>query len=143
MLQILTAILVSLLSQFRPTCYVWLGLITTFPGLDYRKIPHALAKVYFDPIDYENKQALEEIWDTLTSHTKILRNDTINVWGHKLRIPESTSTGIARFTFDDLCGRPLGAADYIEITQKYNTLFVTDVPKLTLNHKDKVRASMS
>ncbi|KAG8935768.1 hypothetical protein FRC00_010442 [Tulasnella sp. 408] len=46
--------------------------------IDYRKIPHALAKVYFDPIDYENKQALEEIWDTLTSHTKILRNDTIN-----------------------------------------------------------------
>ncbi|KAG9048288.1 hypothetical protein FS837_000351 [Tulasnella sp. UAMH 9824] len=107
--------------------------------IDYRKIPHALAKVYFDPIDYENKQALEEIWDTLTSHTKILRNDTINVWGHKLRIPESTSTGIARFTFDDLCGRPLGAADYIEITQKYNTLFVTDVPKLTLNSKDKAR----
>lgn len=62
----------------------------------------------------------------------------MNVWGHKLRIPESTSTGIARFNFDDLCGKPLGAADYLEITHKFPTLFVTDIPKLGLGQKDKV-----
>ena len=105
---------------------------------DYRKIPRALSKVYFDPLTESTRRELEDIWGTLTNHTSITKNDTMNVWGHKLRIPESTSTGLARFHFEDLCGRPLGAADYIELTNKFHTLFVTDVPKMGLNQKDKV-----
>jgi predicted ATPase len=37
-----------------------------------------------------------------------------------------------------LCGRALGAADYLEITQRFRTLFVTDVPLMGLGEKDKV-----
>jgi len=106
---------------------------------DYRKIPRALSKVYFDPINDEHRKEIDDIWDTLTAHTAVERNKTMNVWGHKIRIPESTSTGIARFSFDDLCGRPLGAADYIEITNQFHTLFVMDIPKLSLSQKDKAR----
>jgi protein AFG1 len=46
---------------------------------------------------------------------------------------------VAQFTFAELCGRPLGAADYLEITQRFRTLFVTDVPRMGLSEKDKAR----
>lgn len=106
--------------------------------LDYRKIPRALSKVYFDPITDEHRHELDKIFNTLAHENTIIRNDTISVWGHDLRIPESTANGLARFSFGDLCDKPLGAADYIEITNKYHTVFITDIPKMGLGAKDKV-----
>lgn len=38
----------------------------------------------------------------------------------------------------DLCGKPLSAADYLEITKNFGTIFVTDVPKMGLDKKDLV-----
>ncbi|KAG8873763.1 hypothetical protein FRB97_006446 [Tulasnella sp. 331] len=105
---------------------------------DYRKIPRALSKVYFDPITDEHRHELDKIFNTLALDNPIIHNDTISVWGHDLRIPESTANGLARFSFADLCDKPLGAADYIEITNKYHTVFITDIPKMGMGEKDKV-----
>lgn len=52
-------------------------------------------------------------------------------------VPESTSK-VAKFRFDDLCGKPLSAADYIEVTKAFGTVFLLDVPKMGLDLKDKV-----
>ena len=52
-------------------------------------------------------------------------------------MPRSAGS-VAQFSFAELCGRPLGAADYLELTQRYGTLFVTDVPRMGLDEKDKV-----
>lgn len=63
---------------------------------------------------------------------------TLNIWGRKLRIPESAGT-TARFSFQELCGKPLSAADYIEVTRTFETIFVTDIPSMTLSQKDMAR----
>jgi cell division protein ZapE len=42
--------------------------------------------------------------------------------------------GVARFTFSDLCGKPLGRSDYSLIATKYHTVFVDDIPQLTADH---------
>lgn len=52
-------------------------------------------------------------------------------------MPESTSD-VARFSFKQLCGQPLSAADYLEVTRTFRTVFVTDVPKMGLDKKDGV-----
>ena len=52
-------------------------------------------------------------------------------------VPESTRE-VAKFKFDDLCGKPLSAADYIEVTKTFGTVFLLDVPKMGLDLKDKV-----
>lgn len=49
---------------------------------------------------------------------------------------------MAKFNFEDLCGQPLSAADYIEITRNFGTLFVVNIPKMGVDRKDLVRVSL-
>lgn len=53
-------------------------------------------------------------------------------------MPESSGS-VAKFQFDELCGMPLSAADYLEIVKHFKTIFILDVPKMGLNQKDKAR----
>lgn len=50
---------------------------------------------------------------------------------------------MARFKFDDLCNKPLSAADYLEVTGQFGTVFVEDVPKMGLGEKDQVSFDVS
>ena len=42
-------------------------------------------------------------------------------------------------SFDELCNRPLGSADYIEVANEFNIIFIADIPLLTLEIRDQVR----
>lgn len=65
-------------------------------------------------------------------------NRKLSTWGRTIIVPESSST-VAKFHFDELCGMPLSAADYLEIVKHFKTIFILDVPKMGLNQKDKAR----
>lgn len=54
-----------------------------------------------------------------------------------MEVPESCS-GVARFTFEYLCGRPVGAADYIAVAKNYHTIFISDIPAMSMEIRDKV-----
>ncbi len=69
--------------------------------------------------------------------TSTTTNRKLHLWGRDLVIPESSDT-VARFSFADLCNKPLSAADYLEVTGKFGTVFVEDVPKMGLGEKDQV-----
>ncbi|KAJ3995531.1 AFG1-like ATPase-domain-containing protein [Lentinula boryana] len=110
-------------------------------GTDYRRVPRALSKVYYDPLTPSNALEIEKIFKSMTHHDdkdSPVKNRQLTIWGRKLTIPESTSK-VAKFKFDDLCGKPLSAADYLEITKTFGTLFVLDVPKMGMDSKDKAR----
>ncbi|KAG9127392.1 hypothetical protein FRC07_014337 [Ceratobasidium sp. 392] len=107
---------------------------------DYRKIPRALSKVYFDPLTPANQTEIDKLFKAFASAAdeEIVTDRTLSIWGRKLRIPESAGT-TARFSFQELCGKPLSAADYIEVTRAFETIFVTDVPSMNLGQKDMAR----
>ena len=108
-------------------------------GTDYRRIPRALQKVYFYPLTPENQSELDKIFHAFTSSDgKLTTNRELRIWGRTLLVPES-SDNVARFNFGDLCGKPLSAADYLEVTRRFRTVFVTDVPKMGLGQKDLAR----
>ncbi|SPO34955.1 related to AFG1 - ATPase family gene [Pseudozyma flocculosa] len=109
-------------------------------GTDYRKQPRALSKVYFSPLDVANRREFDKIFDALTSDPDdpVQASRPLTIWGRTLKVPLSTSK-VARFTFDELCGTPKSAADYIELCSRFNTVFVDAVPRMGLHQRDLAR----
>ena len=62
----------------------------------------------------------------------------IPLWGRELVVPESYRD-VARFTFANLCNRPLSAADYLEVTANFGTVFVEGVTRMGLSERDQAR----
>ena len=54
------------------------------------------------------------------------------MFGRHLQVPQASACGSARFSFSELCARPLGAADYIAIARNYHTVFLTDIPSFSM-----------
>ena len=50
--------------------------------------------------------------------------------------------GVARFSFDDLCARPLAANDYLAVARRYHTLVLEGVPKLSARLHNEARRFM-
>ncbi|KAI0287633.1 AFG1-like ATPase [Russula brevipes] len=107
-------------------------------GTDYRRVPRALSHAYFSPLDSATRAAIHAQFATLTEGAPVQDGKTIRLWGRDLTVPRSAGH-VAQFSFAELCGRPLGAADYLELTQRFGTLFVMDVPRMGLDEKDKAR----
>ena len=60
--------------------------------------------------------------------------------GRELQVPRAAAAGgAARFTFDELCKKPLGPSDYIAVASHFHTVFLTAIPHLTLNDVNAVR----
>ncbi|BGP28335.1 hypothetical protein JCM10296v2_000067 [Rhodotorula toruloides] len=62
----------------------------------------------------------------------------LTVYGRKVKVPWA-SGGVARFSFKDLCEKPLGPADYISIGSAFHTVIIDDVPVLPLSAKNEAR----
>jgi len=54
----------------------------------------------------------------------------LTVQGRSLQVPEQ-ARGVARFSFEDLCAKPLGAADYLAIAETFHTVLIDDIPALS------------
>ncbi|KAJ8455815.1 hypothetical protein ONZ45_g18856 [Pleurotus djamor] len=109
-------------------------------GTDYRRIPRALSKVYYDPLNEDTDTAIQQIFDQFTSEKSDppIKDRPLKIWGRTLLVPKSTSN-VAWFEFDKLCGQPLSAADYIEVARVFETVFVVGIPKMGLSQKDMAR----
>lgn len=110
-------------------------------GTDYRRVPRALSHVYYHPLTPEHDREIDKIFHSLASQDPIdppIRGRKLTTWGRQLVVPESTST-IAKFNFQELCGQPLSAADYLKVTETFGTVFLLNVPKMGLDKKDLAR----
>ncbi len=63
---------------------------------------------------------------------------SLRVYGRTVNVPRHLS-GVACFTFDELCGKELGPADYISLASTFHTFVLLDVPVLTSSHKNEAR----
>ncbi|XP_039811777.1 AFG1-like ATPase isoform X3 [Panicum virgatum] len=95
-------------------------------AVDYRQLGSAEQGFYFVGKHYSTllKQKLQSL-----SGDEEPRPQTVEViMGRKLQVPLGAN-GCAYFPFEDLCDRPLGAADYFGLFKKFHTLALDGVPK--------------
>ena len=104
---------------------------------DYRLDRLSGASLYFTPLGAEAETDIRKLWRVLTGRDHGERQ-TLTVKGREVEVPE-TAMGVARFTFEDLCAKPLGANDYLAIARNYHTLFIENVPILTPARRNEAR----
>jgi cell division protein ZapE len=104
---------------------------------DYRLGRLRGAPLYFFPLGSEAEEAIQAVWERLTGH-KSGAPDSITVKERLVKVPQ-TSMGAARFTFDDLCGHPLGANDYLALTRRYHTIFLENVPVIAPEQRNEAQ----
>ncbi len=104
---------------------------------DYRLERLAGQPLYFTPLDEAGAQSLTSAFSRLTGAAKG-HPMTLDGRGRTLQIPEAAS-GVARFTFDDLCVQPLGAHDYLTFARAFHTLIVAGIPVLGPDQRNEAR----
>ena len=96
-------------------------------GKDYRQDRLSGSPVYFTPNDHAAREMIQSVWDDLSG------GDAppliLTVKARPVEIP-AFRNGVARAGFFDLCGHPLGPADYLAIAEVAKVLVLTDIPCL-------------
>jgi cell division protein ZapE len=104
---------------------------------DFRLEKLAGAPVWYVPADAAATAALDEAWGRLTAgHAGEPR--ALSLKGRTIHVPRATM-GVARFSFHDLCGEPLAAADYLKIAREYHTILIDHVMAMDYDRRDEAK----
>ncbi|XP_049612441.1 lactation elevated protein 1 homolog B isoform X2 [Syngnathus scovelli] len=109
-------------------------------GLDYRRLRRTgTGKLYFLTREPGADATLNAMFDELAlTQTSFTGPKVLTVLGREVTL-EKTCGSVADCTFYELCGRSLGASDYLEMARLFDTVFIRRIPVLTLRIKDQVR----
>ncbi len=112
--------------------------VETAGARDFRLDRMAGAKVWFSPLDDAARSGFETLWSDLRGGEPE-EPVALPVLGRQVRV-QRTVGAMARATFNELCGSPLGPQDYLAIARRFHTLFLSDVPTLSpANHHEARR----
>ncbi len=104
---------------------------------DYRQDRLGGVRSYFVLHGPKARSALDTVWKELTGGAKG-EPLTLRVKGRDVVLPRFHN-GVARATFFDLCGTPLGAADYLAICEVTRVLLLDDIPLLSRSNFNEAK----
>ncbi|MET0651082.1 MAG: cell division protein ZapE [Hyphomicrobiaceae bacterium] len=93
--------------------------------------------LYFTPVDDKARTEMDRLWLELTGQPSGTPVD-LDVKGRTLHVPQA-SMGVARFTFAELCEKPLGTLDYLHIARRFHTVLIDGIPALKPAQRDVAR----
>nr|XP_040139103.1 AFG1-like ATPase isoform X3 [Ictidomys tridecemlineatus] len=109
-------------------------------GIDYRKreLP-AAGKLYYLTSEADVEAVMDKLFDELAQkQNDLTRPRILKVQGRELRLNKACGT-VADCTFEELCERPLGASDYLELSRNFDTVFLRNIPQFTLAKRTQAR----
>jgi cell division protein ZapE len=108
---------------------------------DFRLEKLAGVKMWLVPADREAAAALDKAWVKMTGNAKCKPCD-ISIKGRVLHVPCSAD-GVARFSFSDLCERPLAASDYLRLAHDYHTIMIDRIPVMDYADRNAAKRFIS
>ena len=93
--------------------------------------------VWYVPADEDADVALDNAWQRLTG-TLSGEPHEIAAKGRVIRVPEA-AMGVARFSFRQLCGQPLGARDYLRIAHEFHTVILAGIPVMDFPQRNEAK----
>ena len=103
---------------------------------DYRQTLIAGDKVYFSPLNLENRDCMDLIWSNLTGNSS--HEFTLTFKGREIRFP-FYKDGVARFDFFEICGQMLGPGDYLAIIDAVRVLMIDNIPQLSRSNFNEAK----
>lgn len=149
------AIFVPFIELIKERCLVWE--LTSL--IDYRQDRLAGTKVYFAPADGRARDAVDQLWQEMAGtgreravegsevlsakHARGVKGPrdrglVLHVKGREVVLPRFRN-GVARASFWDLCGQPLGPADYLAMAEAVRVLILEDIPQLDVSKFNEAR----
>ncbi len=104
---------------------------------DYRLEKLDRQPVYITPLSSESDAKMDEAWRILTDGRRETA-ETITVKGRNIHLTRTVGDAV-RVTFDELCAKPLAAADYLAIMARFRTMFIDHVPVLELSRRNEAK----
>ncbi|NOX94351.1 MAG: cell division protein ZapE [Alphaproteobacteria bacterium] len=104
---------------------------------DYRLAKLENAPVYYQPLGPAADAAMAKAWERMICDAHE-QQETLQVKGRTLVIPRA-ARGAARFTFNDLCAKPLGASDYLAIIRRYGAIFIDHIPIMGADMRNEAK----
>lgn len=104
---------------------------------DHRLRQLTAAPVYYAPLGKDTDAEMDAAWARITGNAK-MRPMVLTAQGRDLTI-EKTGSGAARESFDNLCNRALGAADYLAVAKTFHTLMLDGVPKMDRDSRNQAK----
>jgi len=89
------------------------------------------------PDDSKATAALDEAWRRLAGSNAGVPHELM-VRGHAVRVPQA-AMGVARFSFADLCGKPLAASDYLKIAHEFHTIILDHIPVMDYDRRNEAK----
>lgn len=104
---------------------------------DYRMEKLNSQPVYLIPIDERTDMAMDASWTQALHGRKALPVE-IAMKGRAIHVPLAVDR-MARFSFSDLCEKPLGAADFLAIAERFDTVFLDHIPLLGPEKRNQIK----
>ncbi|KAK4791031.1 hypothetical protein SAY86_031444 [Trapa natans] len=101
-------------------------------SVDYRKKTSAKQGFYF--VGTDSSDLFKEKFQELIGNSIPIQQEVEVVMGRTLKVPLGAN-GCAYFLFEELCDRPLGAADYFGLCKNFHTLALEGVPIFGLHNR--------
>ena len=114
-----------------------LDLLQLDSGRDYRLSRLMGQPVYRWPLDEAAHETLEAAFASLTDNAPGA-SETLTIMKRELAVPRAAQKA-AWFGFDELCNRPLAAADYLAIAEHYAAVILEGIPKLDPSRRNEAQ----
>lgn len=113
-----------------------MDIVNVDTGVDYRLRTLEQVRLYLTPINAQTQQELNEAFVRLTGVAPAA--STIELEQRELSVV-ARSESVIWFDFDTLCAGPRSQNDYLDLASRFETIILSDVPKMTVQDASAAR----
>ena len=113
-----------------------MDIVNVDSGVDYRRRSLEQVRFYLSPLNEQTQQELADIFTHLTGEKPVAK--TIEVEHRELAVI-ALHNDVVWFDFETLCVGPRSQNDYLELASLFQTVILSDVPKMSAQDASAAR----
>lgn len=105
-------------------------------GVDYRRRTLEQVRLYLSPLTTQTQTELQEIFDRLADTAP---QKPVLIVEHRELKAVALAGSVVWFDFATLCGGPRSQNDYLDLAERFQTIILSEVPRMTARQASEAR----